>query len=164
MDVVQAAAVWLHSLATVVLLGYYAILALVVVPVLRSVVNGPAIGRVIPAIERRALPLLIAAVAVFLVTGLYLMLSDEQFSGFGHFFDSTWSTLIVIKHVVVVALVGVGIYLDLLVMPAIAGPVDEAARAAAVGRLARSAAAMVVLGAIVLLLSAGAQALGRAAP
>ena len=164
MDVVLAAAVWLHSLATVVLLGYYAILALVVVPVLRSAVNGPAIGRVIPAIERRALPLVIAATVIFLVTGLYLMLGDGRFSGFGHFFGSTWSTLIVIKHVVVVALVGVGVYLDLLVMPAIAGPVDEAARAAAVARLARSATALVVLGAIVLLMTAGAQALGRAAP
>jgi putative copper export protein len=92
------------------------------------------------------------------------MLSDARFSGFGHFFDSTWATLIVVKHVVVVALVGVGVYLDLLVVPGIEGPVDEAARAAAVGRLARGAAAMVILGAIVLLLTAGAQALGRAAP
>jgi uncharacterized membrane protein len=157
-DVVQAAAVWLHSLATVVLLGYYAILALIVVPVLRTVVNGPAIGRVIPAIERRALPLIIAAIAVFLVTGLYLVLTDERFLGFGRSFDSGWSTLIVIKHVVVVGLVGVGVYLDLLVMPAIAGPVDEPARTAAVGRLARGATAMVMLGAIVLLLTAGAQA------
>lgn len=164
MDVVQAAAVWLHSLATVVLLGYYAILALIVIPVLRSVVNGPAIGRVIPDIERRALPLIVAAIVVFLGTGLYLMLSDARFSGFGHFFGSTWSTLIVIKHVVVVALVGVGVYLDLLVMPAIAGPVDEAARTAAVTRLARSATAMVILGAIVLLLTAAAQALGLSAP
>ena len=164
MDIVQAAAVWLHSLATVVLLGYYAILALIVVPALTSLVNGPAIGRVIPAIERRALPLIVAAIAVFLVSGLYLMLSDARFSGFGRFFDSTWSTLIVIKHVVVVALVGVGVYLDLLVVPAIAGPVDEAARMASVGRLARAATAMVILGAIVLLLTAAAQALDRAAP
>jgi uncharacterized membrane protein len=157
-DVVQAAAVWLHSLATVVLLGYYAILALIVVPVLRSVVNGPAIGRVIPAIERRALPLIAGSIGVFLVTGLYLMLTDERFLGFGRFFDSGWSTLIVTKHVVLVGLVGVGVYLDLLVMPAIAGPVDEPARTAAVGRLARGATAMVLLGAIVLLLTAGAQA------
>ena len=164
MDVVQAAAVWLHSLATVVLLGYYAILALIVVPVLRRVVNGPAIGRVIPDIERRALPLIVAAIVVFLGTGLYLMLSDARFSGFGHFFGSTWSTLIVIKHVVVVALVGVGAYLDLLLMPAIAGPVDEAGRTAAVTRLARSATAMVILGAIVLLLTAAAQAQGLSAP
>ena len=53
-DIVQAVAAWLHSLATVILLGYYALLALVVIPVLRSAVNGPALGRVIPAIERRA--------------------------------------------------------------------------------------------------------------
>ncbi len=158
MEVVQAAAVWLHSIATVVLLGYYTVLALIVVPVLRSVVNGPAIGRIVPAIERRALPLIIVAIVVFLVTGLYLMLTDERFLGFGRFFDSGWSTLIVIKHMVVTVLVGVGVYLDVLVMPAIAGPVDEAARTAAFGRLARGATAMVMLGAIVLLLTAAAQA------
>jgi uncharacterized membrane protein len=163
-DVVQVAAVWLHSLATVVLLGYCTVLALVVVPVLRSVVNGPALGRILPDIERRALPLIAAAIGIFLVTGLYLMLSDARFPGFGHFFGSTWSTLIVFKHVVVVALVGVGVYLDLLVMPAIAGPVDEAARTSAVTRLARGATVMVVLGAIVLLLTAAAQGLDRAAP
>lgn len=158
MDVVQAAAVWLHSLATVALLGYYAVLALVVLPVLRSSVTGPAIGRIVPAIERRAVPLVAGAVAVFIVTGLYLMLTDQRFLGFGHFFASTWSTLIVVKHLVVVALVGVGAYLDLLVMPQVAGPVDEAARTTAVRRLARGATLIATLGATVLLLTAAAQA------
>lgn len=158
MDIVQAAAVWLHSLATVVLLGYYAILALIVVPILRRVVNGPALGRIIPAIERRALPLIIGALVVFLATGLYLMLTDERFLGFGRFFDSGWSTLIVVKHLVVAALVCAGVYLDLLVVPGIEGSADEAARAAAVGRLARGMTAVVALGAIVLLLTAAARA------
>ncbi len=157
MDVVQAAAVWLHSLATVGLLGYYGVLALIVLPVLRSTVKETAIGRIVPAIERRALPVVVGAVTVFIVTGLYLMLTDERFLGFGHFFDSTWSTLIVVKHVVVVALVGFGVYLDLLVMPQVAGPLDEAARDAAIRRLARGATLIATLGAIVLLLTAAAQ-------
>lgn len=158
MDVVQAAAVWLHSLATVGLLGYYEVLALIVLPVLRITVTGPAIGRIVPAIERRALPVVAGAVAVFVVTGLYLMLTDQRFLGFGHFFASTWSTLIVVKHVIIVALVGVGAYLDLLVMPQVAGPVDEVARIAAVRRLARCATLIATLGVAVLLLTAAAQA------
>ena len=158
MDVVQAAAVWFHSLATVGLLGYYAVLALIVLPILRSTVTGPAIGRIVPAIERRALPVVAGAVAVFVVTGLYMMLTDQRFLGFGHFFASTWSTLIVLKHVIVIALVGVGLYQDLLVMPQVAGPADEAARTAAIRRLARSSTLIAALGATVLLLTAAAQA------
>ena len=158
MDIVQAVAAWLHSLATVILLGYYALLALVVVPVLRSAVNGPALGRVIPAIERRALPLILASIGVFLVTGTYLLLTDDRFLGFGHVFGNAWSTLIVIKHVLVIALVGIGLFIDLLVVPDIANPVDEAARTVAIRRLTRGASAIAALGAIVLLLTAAAQA------
>ncbi len=158
MDVVQAVAGWLHSLATVTLLGYYAILALVVLPVLRRTVNGPALGRVIPAIERRALPLILGSIGVFLVTGTYLLLTDDRFLGLGHVFGSTWSTLLVIKHVLVIALIGIGVFIDLLVVPDITTPVDEAARTAAIRRLARSASAIATLGAVVLLLTAAAQA------
>jgi uncharacterized membrane protein len=157
-DVVQVAAVWLHSLATVILLGYYAVLALILVPVLRRTADGPALGRAIPAIEQRALPLILASVGVFLVTGTYLLLTDHRFLGVGHFFGSTWSTLIVIKHVLVVVLVGIGVYVDLLVVPDIANPIDEAARTRATRRLAGSASAIAALGALVLLLTAGAQA------
>jgi uncharacterized membrane protein len=157
-DVVQAVAAWLHSCATVVLLGYYAILALVVVPVLLRAVDGPTLGRVIPAIERRALPLILTCVGVFLVAGTSLLLTDHRFLGVGHFFATTWSTLIVAKHLLVVALVGIGVSIDLLLVPDVAFPVDEVARTAAIRRLARSASAMAALGAVVLLLTAAAQA------
>jgi putative copper export protein len=140
------------------LLGYYAALGLLLVPVQRRTADGPTLGRVIPAIERRALPLILACIGVFLVTGTYLLVTDHGFLGIGHFFGSAWSTLIVIKHVVVVALVGIGVYVDLLVVPDVANPVDEAARTAAIRRLARSTGAMTALGAIVLILTAAAQA------
>ncbi len=158
MDVGQAVAAWLHSLATVFVLGYYALLALVVVPVLRRTLNAPALGRVIPAIERRALPLLLGAVVLFLGTGAYMLATNSQFQGLGHAFVNTWSMLIVIKHAVVVVLVGIGVYLDILVVPDIERPVDEASQAAAVRRLAGGSGAIAVLGALVLLLTAAAQA------
>jgi uncharacterized membrane protein len=157
-DVVQAVAAWLHSLVTVGLLGYYAVLGLVLVPVLRRTVDAPTLGRVIPAIERRALPLILAAIGVFVVTGTYLLVKDSRFLGLGHTFANTWSSLIVVKHLVVVVLVLIGVYIDLLVVPNIATPVDEASQAAAVRQLGRSAAAIATLGALVLLLTAAAQA------
>jgi hypothetical protein len=157
-DVEQAVAAGLHSLATVILLGYYALLALVVVPVLRRAVDAPTLGRVIPAVERRALPLILASIGVFLVTGMYMLFTDDRFLGVGHFFGSAWSTLIVIKHVVVVVLIGISVYIDLLVVTDIATPVDEVAQTAAVRRLARSPSVIATRGAVVLLLTAAAQA------
>ena len=158
MDVGQAIAAWLHSFATVFVLGYYALLAFVVVPVLRRTLDAPSLGRVIPKIERRALPLILAALVVFVITGAYMLSTDAQFQGLGHAFVNTWSTLIVVKHAVVIVLVGFGVYIDLLVVPDIARPVDEAFQAAAVRRLARSATAIAALGTVVLLLTAAAQA------
>ena len=92
------------------------------------------------------------------MTGTSLLLTDHRFLGIGHFFGGTWSTLIVVKHILVVALVGIGASIDLLVVPEVANPVDEAARTAAIRRLGRGTAAMTALGAIVLLLTAAAQA------
>ncbi len=158
MDVAQAVVTWIHSLATVGLLGYYAVLGLVLVPALRQTVDAPTIGRVIPGIERRALPMILTAIVVFVVTGTYLLVTDSRFLGLGHTFANTWSTLIVVKHVVVVGLVGIGVYIDLMIIPDIARPIDEAFQAAAVRRLGRSAAAIAVLGTVVLLLTAAAQA------
>jgi uncharacterized membrane protein len=157
-DVVQAGAGWLHAIASVILVGYYAVLALVVVPVLGRTLDGPALGRAIPAIERRALPLVLISIGVFLVTGTYLLLTDDRFLGMGHFFASGWSTLLVIKHVFVLALVGLGIYVDLLVVPDVGTSADEVARSVAIRRLARSAAVITVLGGLVLLMTAAAQA------
>ena len=87
-----------------------------------------------------------------------MLFTDDRFLGVGHFFGNTWSTLIVVKHVVVIVLIGIGVYIDLLVVPDIATPVDEVAQTAAVRRLVRSASAIATLGVVVLLLTAAAQA------
>jgi putative copper export protein len=87
-----------------------------------------------------------------------MLSTDAQFQGLGHAFVNTWSTLIVIKHAVVIVLVGIGVYIDLLVVPDIERPVDATFQVAAVRRLARSATAIAALGTVVLLLTAAAQA------
>jgi len=137
--------------------SYYALLAFVVVPVLRRTLDAPTLGRVIPEIERRALPVIIAAVVVFVVTGAYMLSTDAQFQGLGHAFVNTWSTLIVIKHAVVIVLVGFGVYIDLLVVPTCAA----GRRGVPGGRRPPARpepTAIAALGTVVLLLTAAAQA------
>ena len=145
MDLVQVGATWLHLLATVALLGYYAIVGLVVLPAIRAVVPGRELAASIAAIHQRATPVILGSLAIFLATGIYLMVTDSQYAGIGNVTGSTWATLFLVKHGVVAAMVGLGVYIDALVVRRFALPdsIDQPA----VRRLAVSAAVMTLLGA-----------------
>lgn len=157
MDLMQVGATWLHLIATVAMLGYYAIVGLLVLPVLRRIVQGPQFGETIGGIERRAIPVIIGALAVFLATGVYLMGADARYGGVGDVTGSTWATLFLVKHLVVGVMVGLGVYFDALVVRQIAPP-EATAQAAAARRVTVVAGVMTLLGAVVLLLTAAAQA------
>jgi uncharacterized membrane protein len=156
MDLAQVGATWLHLLATVAMIGYYAILGLVVLPAIRGLVPAPALGGSIAAIERRATPLIIGSLVIFLATGVFLMTTDPRYGGVGDVSGSTWATLFLVKHVVVLAMVGVGVYIDALVVRRFAAaeaPDDPAA----VRLLILACSVMTLLGAVVLFLTAAAQ-------
>jgi uncharacterized membrane protein len=155
LDPVEAGAVWLHLVATVSLLGYYAVLALLVLPVERRRTSSREFIDTVAPLERRALPLVIASLVVFLATGLYLMTNDQRYGGAGSI-DSIWAKVLLAKHLVVLAMVGIGLFFDALVGRAARAP--ERIDQTQVGRITRSAQAMTILAAIVLPLTAVAQA------
>jgi len=153
---VEVGAVWLHLMATVILLGYFAMLGLVVLPVLRRRTSGRELVESVAALERRALPLVIVSLGVFLATGVYLMGNDVRYGGAGSI-DSTWAAVLLAKHLVVLVMVGLGLFFDALVVRAARAPegIDPAAQ---VRSITRAAQGMTILAAIVLLLTAVAQA------
>lgn len=154
MDVVHVAAIWLHALAMVIVLGYYAILSRVVLPALTRSLDGAALGRAVPAVERRALPVVGVAIVAFVVTGIYLLAIDGRYGGVGSF-ATTWAMLMLIKHVVVAVMVVLGIGIDRLA--AALGDASDDGRGRTFDLLVLGADGMTVLGAIVLLLTAAAQ-------
>jgi uncharacterized membrane protein len=154
MDATHVVALWLHALSMVVVLGYYGILARIVVPALARNLDGATLARTVPAIERRALPILLLGIALFVVTGIYLLVKDGRYTGIGEF-ASTWSTLMLVKHLVVVAMVVMGVGIDRLA--AALGQASDEARARMIGVLVLALDGMTALGAIVLLLTAAAQ-------
>ena len=81
MDLMHVGATWLHLMATVAMLGYYAIVGLLILPVLRRIVPSRELGETIGAVERRALPVIIASLTIFLATGVYLMGADARYGG-----------------------------------------------------------------------------------
>jgi uncharacterized membrane protein len=156
MDLVLAGAHWLHLVATVALIGYYAALALLVLPAFQRSLPEHELGEAIAAVERRALPVLVGSVAVFIATGVYLMGADDRYGGVGNVSDS-WASLLLVKHLVVVGMIGLGLWVDSLIVRGVAAP-DATDRPAAVRRLVRATQATTLAGAVVLLLTAAAQA------
>ena len=155
MDALAVGSTWIHTIAIVVLLGYYATLSLVVLPWLASGGTREP-GSVIAAIERRALPWIIASIALFTVTGVALMAAHSGP-------DPDWAPLIIVKHVIVIGMVVLGVVVDRVLVPRVAGTwwtpaVVPSTDTRDLRPIAQASAAMSVLGLVVLLLTAAAQA------
>ena len=105
-----ALSTWLHALATIVFVGYYLFTSLIFLPVLERQMQGTALRNLLERISSRLQPLFGAALLIFLVTGVYLMLINKNYLGLGSFFGNTWSILIVIKHVLVLAFLALAFY------------------------------------------------------
>jgi uncharacterized membrane protein len=155
-DYVDVGALTLHTLAMMIVLGYYGILGRVILPALRRTLAGPELGASLAAVERRAFLLVGLAVVIFTATGSYLLVVDDGYAGLGNFFASTWTTLMLVKHGLVILMVGLGIGIHRLV-GGVADAPSEVARETALGLLGLAAESMTVMGAIVVLLTTIAQ-------
>jgi uncharacterized membrane protein len=147
-----ALAVSAHLFATAVLVGYYTVLALIIAPAVVTLVGGPRPIEVLAAVERRAMPLLIASLIAFLATGVYLLTADPQYAGPGKR-GGAWASLLLVKHVVVVIMLILGSYLDGLIVR----PADAHASGNSLSRVVWASRGMALLGGAVLLLTAAAQ-------
>ncbi len=101
----------LHTLATILLIGHYLLLALVYMPALKRSVDGKALSAVLTSIAGGARLYLLASLLVFVVTGIYLMLVNESYHGVGRF-DNAWSVLMLTKHLLIFVMVGLGLRLN----------------------------------------------------
>jgi uncharacterized membrane protein len=156
MDLALVIALWFHTLALVIAWGYYGILGRMILPGLERSLGPAALGPALLAIERRALPLVLLSVVLFTVTGSYLLVVDAHYSGLGDFFASTWTTLMLVKHVLVIGFVALGVTVDRLIR-GLADASSEETRRSALRRLRLSAEAATGLGALITLLTAAAQ-------
>jgi uncharacterized membrane protein len=157
MDVPQLLAIAVHTLAFVIAWGYYGILGRIVLPALERTLEGVALGTAIGEIERRALPLVVLSAILFMVSGSYLLVADPHYAGLGNLFASTWTTLILLKHVVVLVLVVLAVAVDTYARR-VANAIDDAVRTRALRRLSLAAEATTGVGALVVLLTAAAEA------
>lgn len=146
-------ALWAHLLATVILVGYYVVMAVIVLPSLSALPALPGVG-IVAAMERHAMPFLVASLVVFLATGVYLLTSDPRYAGPGNV-AGDWATQMLVKHLVVVAMVVAGSFADGLIVRAAAAGGEGPSRVSA--RITWMLRATAALGALALLLTAAAQ-------
>ena len=156
-DWAMALALWLHALGLIIAVGYYGVLGLVLVPALEKSVHGTDLAEALFGIERRALPLVLASIVLFTVSGLYLLFTDPSYTGIGHVFDNSWSALMLLKHGVIVVLICAGVSVDWFARDLVFAA-DEAALRKVIRRVRLSAQLAAALGAFAILLTALAQA------
>jgi uncharacterized membrane protein len=156
MDYPQAGAIAIHTLAMILVVGYYGILGRVILPALRGSLAGPELGATLSAVERRAVPLLLLSVALFVATGAFLLQADEQSGGIGNFFATTWTTLMLVKHGLIVVMVVFGGIVHFLVTE-VADAETESERERLLHRVVLATEATTGLGAAVIVLTAAAQ-------
>jgi len=156
MDIGQLLATWLHTVAFVIAWGYYGVLARMILPGLERSVDLAARPGVVVAIERRALPLVLGSMIIFIATGTYLLVVNPHYAGLGDVFDSTWTTLMFVKHGLVVVLVALGVLVDVAIRGAGEATTD-ADRAAGLRRIHLETEILTGLGALIALLTVAAQ-------
>jgi uncharacterized membrane protein len=147
---------WLHALATVVFIGHYLLLSLIYLPVFAKMDLSAGIGTALSAISKRSSNWLYASLGVFIVTGIYLTVADPSYLGLGGF-RQPWAILMLVKHILILVMVGMGFWFNAIQR---VGPLMSSNTGAqqALARFRWYSNAMAICGALVLLLTAVAQA------
>jgi hypothetical protein len=68
-------------------------------------------GHLVVDVHARSRLFVLVSLLIFIVTGVLLMSADPQYTGLGQI-DNAWSVVILVKHVVIVGMIGLGAYLQ----------------------------------------------------
>jgi uncharacterized membrane protein len=149
-QILVALSVWLHALATVVLIGHYLLLSIIYLPVLTRY-N----GNILSEISKRSRPWLYTSLLIFMGTGIYLMLIDPNYLGVGNF-SNGWAVLMLVKHILVVGMIALGFWFNAILR---VGPMIGSNNSSNLGmrRFRLYSNLMTICGVLVLLLTALAQ-------
>jgi uncharacterized membrane protein len=149
-QILIALSIWLHALATVILIGHYLLLSVIYLPVLEKN-NGLALSE----ISKRSRSWMYISLVTFMVTGIYLMFVNPSYLGIGKF-GNVWSVMMLVKHLLIVGMIGLGFWFNAFLR---VGPMMASNNNAELGirRFRTYSNWMAILGVWVLLLTALAQ-------
>lgn len=116
---ILAISLFFHILATVVWIGGILIITLLVIPeVNRILANQLELYQVLLRLRKRFSPISNLALVVLITTGLFQMTADPNYDGLMQF-NNTWSQVMLIKHILIVVMALVGLFLQFSIAPAL---------------------------------------------
>ncbi len=147
---------WLHSVAALVFVGHYVLLALIYMPILGKEEALKTTGPILSGISKRSRVWLYTSMLVFLLTGVYLTFVDSNYRGLGNF-SNPWAMLMLVKHILILGMVIVGFWFNVILR---VGPRMSSNTGAgqALTQFRRYVNVMAIAGLAVLLLTAISQA------
>ena len=74
---------WLHTLATIVMIGYFLFTSLIYLPVFERQMQADALRDLLEQVSARLRPFFGGSLLIFIVTGTYLMLINQNYLGLG---------------------------------------------------------------------------------
>jgi uncharacterized membrane protein len=104
----------IHLLATVVWIGGIVLLTLFAWPALK---RGTLTANQWWIIQRKFVLWANISMVLLLITGFYQMTVDSNYHGFLNF-DSKWAVAILLKHIAYIVMVGITVYLQAVLYPA----------------------------------------------
>jgi uncharacterized membrane protein len=145
-EVAIIACTWLHLIVLVIWIGHMFNALILFAPLAGRYVKTTDYGDFIAEYRRRDKPVALSCIAIFFITGFFLMLLNENYTGVGDILANSWSLVLFTKHILVLAMVGLGIYQGSRVMPSLAEvskksatqEPDEPGTIAAVSRLEKT--------------------------
>ncbi len=105
-----------HLVAAVVWVGGLAVLAAVVLPGARRVLDTPTLGAFLYELERRFTPWANLSLVALIATGMVQMSADENYGGLLRF-DNTWAWAMLFKHLAVIGMALIASYAALVLEP-----------------------------------------------
>lgn len=107
---------WLHMLATVVWLGGLAALSIVALPAARKALDVSRYAAFLNELQHRLDPLGWFSLALLVGTGMVQMSANPNYQGFLAI-DNQWARAILVKHLVIVGMVGMAGYITWGLLP-----------------------------------------------
>ena len=142
----------LHAFAMLIFIGHYFLMSLIYIPAISGLDNA---GQALGEMSARSRKWLYGSILVFFVTGVHLMLANPNYLGIGNF-SNPWAMLMLIKHIVIIVMIGLGFWFNMLqrVGPAMR---SNSGAAQGVAKFRQYSTAMSICGVIVLALTALSQ-------
>ena len=109
---------WVHLFATVAWFGAISTMFFILVPSARDALEPPVMGKFMGVVTKKMKVVVYICAAVLIVTGVVIQIMNPPEAGFS--LGDRWGMVLLIKHILVVVMLCIGVYVSEGINPKIA--------------------------------------------